>query len=232
MSPAGTGPACKTTMFKRQQLEILCVSIVRKPCAHHAPLWPRLRWEHPGAQLEEVFAGGQRIGGGKKVQRIGTVCRKCTASCSQLALETDFQYNDSLLFIHLNPILLFRTIWTCPVGSNLLYTLYKTGFRLPLSLIKTVDQTEPQLEYVFIWFIWLFSGCREGRGDFVEKWRILNTPQLKSLNGIHSLTLEEWYFKVLSKTPLRFLQLFDIRGEHAISSAMLSHLISPTKPNN
>lgn len=57
---------------------------------------------HPGARLEEVFARGQRIGGGKKVQRIGTACRKCTTSCSQLALEIDFgTMIPSMNFIHL-----------------------------------------------------------------------------------------------------------------------------------
>ena len=57
---------------------------------------------HPGARLEEVFARGQRIGGGKKVQRIGTACRKCTTSCSQLALEIDVSTMIPLInFIHL-----------------------------------------------------------------------------------------------------------------------------------
>jgi len=63
-----------------------------------------------------------------------------------------------------------------------------------------------------------------------------NSPQLESFDGRRSLTLGELqyiYLKVLSKSPPRFLQPLDIRREHhTISSAMLSHLISPTNPNN
>ena len=138
---------------------------------------------HPGARLEEVFARGQRIGGGKKVQRIGTACRKCTTSCSQLALEIDFSTMIPLMnFIHLiqSPNSFIQdNPETWSLGSNSLqsYTLRKTGFRLPLSFWERRLTKQKR-----IWNICSYdpfkgpawnSLCHEGRGDFVEKRRIL-----------------------------------------------------------
>ena len=222
---------------------------------------------HPGARLEEVFARGQRIGGGKKVQRIGTACRKWMHYIMQsIGTRNRLQYNDSInefyssdsisqFFYsrqsdrgHLDPTH-FRVILCAGPASDSLCHFEKDGWlnrsasgiyvhnmihmlrvladQRPLQRPSWAPQVWNSLVYVMKVEVILLKK-EENSGQ--------NSPQLESFDGRRSLTLGELqyiYLKVLSKSPPRFLQPLDIRREHhTISSAMLSHLISPTNPNN
>lgn len=203
---------------------------------------------HPGARLEEVFARGQRIGGGKKVQRIGTACRKCTTSCSQLALEIDFSTMIPLMnFIHLiqspnsfiqdNPErghldpTHFRVILCARPASDSLCRFEKDGWlnrsASGIYVHMTPSKAQPGTLCVMKVEVILLK-----KGEFWAEQpaaRVLWWPSFIDLGGITV------YFKLrfCPKAHLDFYNPPNIRCEHhTISSAMLSHLISPTNPNN